>query len=147
MPQLDLSTYLPQVFWAAILFALMLGMFIGFVMPKMANALQKRKSFILITEEKLKHLANKNLALEESYQTQKANTYIQLQSEIAKALQAVRDTHDKKISNLEKEMAVEFQILNKNFENQLTNFDENYKDLITESVDTALKKVGFKNGR
>lgn len=147
MPQLELSTYLPQVFWAAVMFALMLGMFIGFIMPKMASALQKRKDFVLDAEEKLKILTKQNLELEESYQSQKASTYVQLQNEIEKSLQTIRETHDKKISSLETEMTVELQILNKNFENQLANFDETYKDLITESVDIALKKVGFKNGR
>lgn len=147
MPQLDLSTYLPQVFWAAVLFALMLGMFIGFIMPKMANALQKRKSFVASTEEKLKILTAQNLELEASYHSQKDIAYNQLQSEIDRSLQIVRENHEKKIAILEKEMAVELQQLNKNFETQLSDFDENYKDLITEAVDMTLKKVGFKNGR
>lgn len=147
MPQLDLSTYLPQVFWAAVLFALMLGMFIGFIMPKMANALQKRKRFVASTEEKLKILTSQNLELEASYHSQKDSAYNQLQSEIDRSLQMVKENHEKKIAILEKEMAFELQQLNKNFETQLADFDENYKDLITEAVDMTLKKLGLKNGR
>ena len=143
MPQLDLSTYLPQVFWAAVLFALMFGMFIGFILPKMANILRHRKDFNLSTESKIDFLKNQNLELANSYQNQKDELYKDLQFNIDQSLQVIKDLHDKKVIALEREMANEMQQLQANFEKQLLQFDENYKDLIKDSVTITLKKINF----
>jgi F0F1-type ATP synthase membrane subunit b/b' len=147
MPQLDISTYLPQVFWAAVLFALMFGMFVGFILPKMANILRHRKDFNLSTESKIDSLKNQNLELANSYQDKKDQLYQELQCDIDKSLQAIKSLHDKKIIALEQEMTDQLQQLQSSFENQLLHFDENYKDLIKESVQITLKKIGFQNGR
>jgi hypothetical protein len=87
----------------------------------------------------------KEKLLEASYQTHKDIAYKQLQFEIDSSLQAVRDNHDKKMAIFEKEITGEIHQLHTNFENQLTHFHENYKDVIAESVNIALKKV--RNGR
>lgn len=147
MPQLDISTYLPQVFWAAVLFALMFGMFVGFILPKMANILRHRKDFNLSTESKIDSLKNQNLELANSYKDKKDQLYKELQRDIDKSLQAIKSLHDKKIIALEQEMTDQLQQLQSSFENQLLHFDENYKDLIKESVQITLKKIGFQNGR
>lgn len=147
MPQLDLSTYLPQVFWAAVLFVLMFGMFVGFIFPKMGNILRRRKDFNLNAESKIDFLKNQNLELANSYQNQKDDLYKELQFNIDKSLQAIKELHDKKIAALEQEMTNEMQQLQASFDKQLLEFDETYKDLIKDSVAITLKKVGFQNGR
>ena len=59
---------------------------------------------------------------------------------------AINEAHEKRFNSLEKEIQHEMTRLQSTYEQQINNFDENYKDIINEAVDQILYKLGINNG-
>lgn len=151
MPQLDISTYLPQVFWLSIIFSIMLGVFIGVFLPKLTRILQRRFDAVEQADGKIKSLNELNLKLQKSYDDQKYEILKSTQTQIDATLANIRKDHEKRLHALETEIQQELNSLRNNHGQQSANFAANYQDIINEAVELTLKKLGsqgrMQNGR
>lgn len=145
MPQLDISTYLPQIFWLSIIFSLMLGVFIGIFLPKLLLIFQKRFDAIEHADEKIKNLKEINLKLQISYQVQKEEFLKNTQDQIDISLASVRDFHEKRLHALEVDIQQELSRIRDNHSAQSENFMTNYQNIIDEAVELTLEKLGIQN--
>ena len=68
MPQLDTSTFLPQLFWLAICFIALYFIMWKLVMPRIASVLQDRQERIDDDLEKAEKLRNDAAAVLETYE-------------------------------------------------------------------------------
>jgi F-type H+-transporting ATPase subunit b len=141
MPQLDISTYVPQIFWLSIIFSLMLGVFIGVFLPKLSRILQKRFDAVEQDDSKIKNLSELTLKLQKSYDMQKNEILKTTQSQIDTSLASVRDLHEKRLHALEAEIQQELNRIRSNHGLQSENFAANYEDIINEAVELTLKKL------
>lgn len=146
MPQLDISTYLPQIFWAAIIFSLMLGIFIGVILPKLSGIFKKRAKIFHNNAQEVDNLSSQNLALITSYKTQRDELYQKLNLEMHATLQDLRKNHNDKIHEVDENLKLEINKITTDFDNQLKNFDHFYGNLISSLVDQVIKKIGVDNG-
>ena len=104
MPQLDISTYLPQIFWLSIIFSTMLGVFIGIFLPKLSRIFQKRYDVVEQADDRIESLKDSSLKLRKSYEEQKNEILKNTQDQIDSALASVRDFHEKRLHALETEI-------------------------------------------
>lgn len=146
MPQLDVSTYLPQVFWLSIIFSTMLGVFVGVFLPKLTRILQRRFDAVEQADGKIKNLNEINLKLQKSYDDQKDAILQATQAQIDTTLATVRVAHEKRLQTLETEIQQELSRIRHSHGQQSANFAVNYQDLINEAVGLTLKKLGGQGG-
>jgi F-type H+-transporting ATPase subunit b len=147
MPQLDISTYAPQVFWLIIIFSIMLGTFIGVFLPKLSKIFQKRFDQKKHADSEIESLIQATKSLQESYDEKKEAAIKSSHEYLENSLLAINEAHEKRFNSLEKEIQHEMTRLQSTYEQQINNFDENYKDIINEAVDQILYKLGINNGR
>lgn len=143
MPQLDISTYLPQLFWLIVIFSVMLGVFIGLFLPKITRILQKRLDVIDQADRKIENLKISNLSLQKSYETQKNDILKDTQNQIDSALESVKDFHEKRMNALEVEIQQELGRIRNNNGMQTENFAEQYQVIIDEASELILEKLGM----
>ena len=143
MPQLDISTYLPQIFWLSIIFSTMLGVFIGIFLPKLSRIFQKRFDVVEQADGRIENLKDSSLKLRKSYEEQKNEILKNTQDQIDAALASVRDFHEKRLHALETEIQQELSRIRDNHGMQAEEFAESYKDVIDEAVGLTLKKLGM----
>lgn len=143
MPQLDINTYLPQIFWLSIIFSAMLGLFIGIFLPKLSRIFQKRFDVIEQADDRIENLKDNSLKLRKSYEEQKNDILKNTQDQIDTALANVRDFHEKRLRALETEIQQELSRIRGNHGMQSEEFAESYRDVIDEAVNLTLKKLGM----
>jgi F-type H+-transporting ATPase subunit b len=143
MPQLDISTYLPQIFWLSIIFSTMLGVFIGIFLPKLSRIFQKRFDVIEQADDRIENLKDNSIKLRKSYEEQKNEILKNTQDQIDSALASVRDFHQKRLHALETEIQHELSRIRGNHGMQSEEFVESYRDVIDEAVNLTLKKLGM----
>ncbi len=144
MPQLDISTYLPQIFWLSIIFSTMLGVFIGIFLPKLSRIFQKRYDVVEQADDRIESLKDSSLKLRKSYEEQKNEILKNTQDQIDSALASVRDFHEKRLHALETEIQQELSRIRDNHGMHVEEFSESYKDVIDEAVELTLKKLGMR---
>lgn len=147
MPQLDVSTYIPQVFWLIILFSVMFGIFIGVFLPKVSSIFQKRFENSRQADQKIQHLTQATKQLQKDYEDKKEAAVKDTQNHIDVTLASIRETHENRFQSLESEIQQELNLLRTNHHQQYADFEENYKNIINEAVTQTLAKLGMKNGR
>ena len=143
MPQLDSSTYIPQLFWLIIIFSVMLGIFIGIFLPKISQIFQKRFDVVEQADRNIEKLKESNVNLQQSYNEKKDQILKNTQEQIDSALESVRDFHEKRMNALEAEIQQELSRIRNNHGMQTENFAENYQDIINEATTLILKKIGY----
>lgn len=147
MPQLDISTYTPQIFWLVIIFSIMFGVFLGVFLPKLSSIFQKRFDAIKHANQQIQSLSDTTLQVQKTYDEQKEIAVMDTQHYINETLAKIRDTHENRLQSLEKEIQQELQYLQRTHMQQFKDFDETYKDIINEAVSQILLKLGMKNER
>jgi F-type H+-transporting ATPase subunit b len=147
MPQLDVSTYIPQVFWLIIIFSGMFGIFIGIFLPKISNIFQKRFESTRQADHKIQNLSEATRQLQKEYEEKKETAIRDTQDHIDAVLASIRETHESRLQSLEKEIQQELSSIQNNHLQQYANFEENYRSVINEAVTQTLAKLGMKNGR
>ncbi len=147
MPQLDISTYIPQVFWLIIIFSIMFGIFVGVFLPKVSSIFQKRFEATRQADHKIQNLSEATKLLQETYEEKKEAAVKDTQDHIDAALASIRETHENRLQSLEREIQQELNRLQSSHTQQYTDFEENYKSIINEAVTQTLTKLGMKNGR
>ena len=147
MPQLDVSTYIPQVFWLIILFSVMFGIFIGVFLPKISSIFQKRFENTRQADHKIQHLSEATKQIQKDYEDKKEAAVQDTQNHIDSTLASIRETHENRFQSLEKEIQQELNLLQNSYNQQYADFEENYKGIINEAVTQTLAKLGMKNGR
>lgn len=147
MPQLDISTYTPQIFWLIIIFSIMFGVFIGVFLPKLSNIFQRRFDLKKHAEQQIQNLSEATAQLQKTYDEKKEIALKDAQNYIDEALSSIRENHENQLQSLEQDIQQELKLLQKSYKQQHADFDETYKDIINESVIQILNKLGVKNGR
>lgn len=147
MPQLDISTYIPQVFWLAIIFSVMFGISIGLFLPRLSRIFQKRFDAAKQSDNKIQVLLEDIKKLQEKYNQKKEAAIYETQEHIDTALMGIREVHENRLQSLEREIQQELSYLRESYEQQYNDFYENYKDLINESATQILTKLRAQNGR
>lgn len=145
MPQLDISTYTPQIFWLIIIFSIMFGIFLGIILPKLSIIFQKRFDAAKQTDQQIQNLSEVTLQLQKTYDEQKEIAIKDTQLYIDQTLATIREIHENRLQSLEKEIQQELGSLQDTYKQQHKNFDETYKDIINEAVSQVLTKLGLKN--
>ncbi len=147
MPQLDISTYIPQIFWLIIIFSVMFGIFIGVFLPRLSSIFQKRFDAAKQADHKIQSLAETTKQLQQTYDEQKEAAIKDSQGHLDVALASIREAQENRLQSLEREIQQELNRLQGSYTQQSNDFDENYKDIINEAVVQTLTKLGMKNGR
>lgn len=147
MPQLDISTYTPQIFWLIIIFSIMFGVFIGVFLPKLSSIFQKRFDSAKHADQQIQNLSEATAQLQKPYDEKKEIALKDAQNYIDEALASIRENHENQLQSLEQDIQQELKLLQKSYKQQHADFDETYKDIINESVIQILNKLGVKNGR
>ena len=147
MPQLDISTYTPQIFWLIIIFSIMFGVFIGVFLPKLSSIFQKRFDSAKHADQQIQNLSEATAQLQKTYDEKKEIALKDPQNYIDEALASIRENHENQLQSLEQDIQQELKLLQKSYKQQHADFDETYKDIINESVIQILNKLGVKNGR
>ena len=147
MPQLDVSTYLPQVFWLVIIFSIMFGVFVGVFLPKVSGIFQKRFEVTRQADHKIQRLSEVTKHLQKDYEDKKAAAEKETQDYIDTALTNIRETQENRLQSLEKEIQQELHRLQSSHAQQYVDFEESYKGIISEAVRQTLTKLGMTNGR
>ena len=147
MPQLDISTYTPQIFWLIIIFSIMFGVFIGVFLPKLSSIFQKRFDSEKHAEQQIQNLSEATAQLQKAYDEKKEIALKDAQNYIDEALSSIRENHENQLQSLEQDIQQDLKSLQKSYKQQYADFDETYKDIINESVIQILNKLGVKNGR
>lgn len=147
MPQLDVSTYIPQVFWLIIIFSVMFGIFIGIFLPKISNIFQKRFENTSQADRKIQSLLEATRQLQKEYEDKKESAVKDTQDRIDAVLASIRETHENRLQSLEREIQQELNSIQNNHIQQYVDFEENYRGVINEAVTQTLAKLGMKNGR
>lgn len=142
MPQLDISTYTPQIFWLLIIFSIMFGVFLGLILPKLSRIFQKRFDRLNQADQQIKELEEEAFQLQKTYEEQKRIAIQESQIYIEDALATIRNSHENKLKILEKEMQQELEYLQQTHKQQQLEFDDTFKEIIEESVDKILEKLG-----
>lgn len=144
MPQLDISTYTPQIFWLLIIFAIMFGVFLGLILPKLSSIFQKRFDTLSHADQQIGKLNETALQLQKTYEEQREAAIRESQLYIDQNLAAVRETYENKLQSLEKEIQQELHHLQHTHQQQQSDFDDTYKEIINEAVSKLLEKLGTK---
>lgn len=145
MPQLDISTYTSQIFWLIIIFAIMFGIFLGLILPKLSRIFQRRFDSLTHSNHQIEELNQKTLQLQKKYEDQREQAMKESQLYIDQALAAIREIHESKLQSLEKEMQQELQYLQHTHKQQQNDFNDTYKEIMDEAVFKLLEKLGIKN--
>lgn len=145
MPQLDVSTYTPQIFWLLIIFAVMFGVFLGLILPKLSKIFQKRFDTLACADEQIQTLGQKSLHLKKTYEEQREKALHESQLYIDQTLTSIRKTYENKLQSLEEEIQQELQHVQQTHHQQQKDFDVTYKEIIDETVSKLLEKLGAKN--
>ncbi len=145
MPQLDISTYTSQIFWLIIIFSIMFGVFLGVFLPRLSRIFQKRFDAEKQANQQIQNLSETTLQLQTDYDKQKEIAIKDVQYYIDETLATIRETHENRLQNLEREIQQELQYLQSTHKQQFKDFDETYKDIINEAVSEILVKLGMKN--
>lgn len=143
MPQLDISTYLPQLFWLIVIFSIMLGIFIGLFLPRISGIFQKRLESIEQADKKIESLKESNLKLQQDYEKKKSEILRETQNQIDNALDSIRDFHEKRMNALEIEIQQELSRVRNNHGMNSESFAENYQIIIDEASELILEKLGM----
>ena len=151
MPQLEVSTYLPQIFWLSVLFSIMFGFFIGVFLPKLNSIFKKRIGVVEKTDEKITILKNTNNELQQLYNDQKNDFLKDTQAQMDAAIDSIRKDHEKRLQILENEFQCELDNMRNVHIQESDSFADSYRDIINEAVELTLKKLSsqemVKNGR
>ncbi|MCE2716144.1 MAG: hypothetical protein ACK4V2_04605 [Pseudomonadota bacterium] len=144
MPQLDISTYTPQIFWLIIIFSVMFGVFLGLILPKLSRIFQKRFDTLSHADQQIEKLNEATLQLQKTYEEQRETAIRESQLYIDETLSSVRDAYESKLQSLEKEIQQELQYLQHTHHQQQSDFTDTYKEIIDEAVSKLLEKLGAK---
>lgn len=143
MPQLDLSTYISQVFWLLICFLSLWALLSIFVMPKLADTIEQRKRKIYDYIQKADDLNNQAKKSLNNYNLKLAQAKEQAQQITVSGKEELKNsltTQEKELSaQLNQKIADNEFLLAKEKKNTLQQIDIISQDLAYEIV----QKLGF----
>lgn len=120
MPQLDIATFLPQLFWLFISFVLLYFLLSKFCLPKLSAILEQREARIMGNLNAAKAAKEESYKLKQEYDLILAKALKEKNDIFSKATKEMSELMDKKMSDLDLEM----ESLIKNSEERLKNFKQ-----------------------
>jgi DNA mismatch repair ATPase MutS len=124
----------------------MFGFFVGVFLPKLSNIFQKRFEAKKQIDNKIQNLSETTKQLQKTYDDQKEAAIKDTQDHIDAALANIREAQENRMKSLEREIQQELKRLQDSYRQQSIDFDESYKDIISEAVTQTLAKLGIRNG-
>ena len=104
MPQLDISTFLPQLFWLFISFGLLYFLLSKLCLPKIAKIMEQR-DFAIAENLKSAHLAkDQAVKLKSEYEAIMLNSAKAKSEDLAKASKELSQMIDDKLASFDKEL-------------------------------------------
>ncbi|PLX29306.1 MAG: hypothetical protein C0582_05360 [Alphaproteobacteria bacterium] len=141
MPQFQVETFLPQLFWLAVIFSLFYGLSRYVFVPKLQDLFKKRSEKIQSYLSEAETLTDQALALEQDLNHKRALLEAELLQDYEKESHALQEKHQQKERQLIKEMA---ENLHKR-EQDLINHEQKLKGSLKVSskplFELALKKI------
>ncbi|AZL15747.1 F0F1 ATP synthase subunit B family protein [Rickettsiales endosymbiont of Stachyamoeba lipophora] len=137
MPQLDLSTYLSQVFWLIVAFGLLFAFLCYYITPHLGGIIKNRGDKIksdLLQAEQLKKNAK---SLDDNIEVEIRNAHKAANQRITKAVQECQEKLAESMIEKENEI-VEKALLS---ENKINKFIEESKDNIDELVHAIAQTI------
>lgn len=137
MPQLDVSTFLPQIFWLVTSFILLYIFLDKVCLPKFAKVFHDRDHKISRLLGKAESNKNKALQLKESYDRQIALAIKKKGEALAGATKDITLMMEKKIL----EHDLELKVLLSNSEQKIMDFEASTKDVIKQVAQRAAEEM------
>lgn len=137
MPQLDVSTFLPQIFWLVASFILLYIFLDKVCLPKLAKVFHDRDHKISHLLAKAESNKNKALQLKESYERQIAQA-------IKKKGEALADANKDIALMMERKMLeheLELKVLLSNSEQKIMDFEVATKNIIKQTAQEAAEEM------
>ena len=107
MPQFDVTTFIPQLFWLGVLFTVFYSVARSVLIPRMQNILTSRQEKIASILEEAKTLALESDALKKTLQEKRAALQEKEDAELEKARKSLSEEYQKKHNEFTHEL-VEF---------------------------------------
>ena len=139
MPQLDFSTFLPQIFWLFISLSFLYIVLSRYALPRVSDVIEERKDIIAQDIDSAKKFSSEtDLAIEE-LNMKLSEAKINSQSLMNDSLQEIKESNEEKKAILLKEInddivAVEAKILEKK--------EESLSEISSVSEDIAIEMLG-----
>lgn len=144
MPQLDLSSYISQIFWFIVCFSSLYFVVSIFIAPKMDKVLNKRKSIIdkhINNANKLKEEANK---LFESYEKAIDKAHDDAARNSEKAIKELKNFISERTVSLQKELAEQSEKMHISVRKSKEEALSEINKVATELAIDAAKKIGLR---
>lgn len=141
MPQLDPEFWVSQIFWLVITFGVLFVMLSKFILPKISNNLESRKSQIMEnieTAEKQRLQCDKN---NEEYLKLINDSKIEAKNIINDAKKKLLDEISNKRKILEKELDEEIKITEKEIKDIKINSNAKINQIATDTSSELLKQI------
>ena len=139
MPQLDFSTFLPQIFWLFISLSFLYIVLSRYALPRVSDVIEERKDIIAQDIDSAKKFSSEtDLAIEE-LNMKLSEAKINSQSLMNDSLQKIKESNEEKKAILLKEInddivAAEAKILEKK--------EESLREISSVSEDIAIEMLG-----
>ena len=119
MPQLDISTFLPQLFWLLISFGLLYLLLSKFCLPQLSMIFEKRETKISEALKKAHQAKDEAARLKAEYEAILAHAAQAKTAILAKAMIDLAKMMDSKVAEYDSELAILIQ----NSEKKMKNFE------------------------
>lgn len=141
LPQLDFSTYTPQIFWLVIIFGIMYIFFTKKSLPDISFTIESRKNHIdadLTSAEKLQSEAE---TVQQHYEESLKEARSKASETIANMDKDIKDKTNQDISAFQKRAEQEVQDIESRIEKAKADAMDNMNDIATEVAADAVQKI------
>ena len=104
MPQLDFSTFLPQIFWLFISLSLLYIVLSRYALPRVSDVIEERKDIIAQDIDSAKEYSEESKKTTEELDLKLSEAKVSSQNLINKSLQDIKEDNEIKKSSLIKEI-------------------------------------------
>lgn len=145
MPQLEFSTWISQIFWLIIFFAMMYTLMTIFVVPRMQSIFARREQKIAGDLKRAEELRIEAESILNDYNEQLQVTKQETEEIILNAKNNALKIHDEKIAEFNEEnialTEIAIENIKKSKQEAMDNLDKIVSDIATDSID---KIIGVK---
>lgn len=141
LPQLDLTTYTPQIFWMVMIFALLYIVFAKKTLPDISTVIENRKNHIQSNLESAEKLTAEADSVHDSYVENINISQAKANEEIQKAESKMKEKAAKAISDFRERSDIELDAAEKRIESAKASAMNDMNVIATDAANVAVEKI------